>query len=485
MNHHDSGSQRKRAALASAWTIAGYGVSQVLRLGANIAVAAALFEEAFALMAIVNAVIQGLAMFSDLGFAPSVVQSPRGSDRRFLGTVWTMQIARGVALFLIALALTWPIAQAYSRTDPLASELQTLLPLAALTTLVAGFNSVRIMSAGRNMALGRLTALELLSQVAGLTVMVWLAVKYQWLYALPLGGVVSALIYCIGSHMILHGPRDTLNWDREAAAEVFRFGKWVFASTALSFLALQLDRLMLPALFSLAEAGVYSIAASVAMLVPSVMARLQMSVAFPLYSRARESGDALLASQLQRIMPASALLAGFVIAVVVACAEDFISIAYDSRYIAAGAVLAVLAFGSSFSCIEQMFGAAYLAAGRSDIVARCNAIKVATFVLAVVPLSQVLGLVGAAWAMVAGEFAKSALAMGYSLRQWRAPHIVLIGHAVLAGTIGVSVDALLGRLAAPLDLPVLLLMVLKGSLICVGYGYFVFRSARSMLTART
>lgn len=474
-------SQKKRATLASAWTIAGYGISQVLRLGANIVVAAVLFEEAFALMAIVNAVIQGLAMFSDLGFAPSVVHSARGNDRRFLGTVWTMQIARGIALFLIAIALTWPIASMYARTDAIASELYILLPLAACATLIAGFNSVRILTAGRNMALGRLTILELISQIAGLIVMVWLAVQFKSLYSLALGGVVSAIIYCAGSHALLHGPRDTLAWDRNAALEVFRFGKWVFASTALSFLALQLDRLILPAMFSLAEAGVYSIAASVAMLVPSVMARLQLSVAFPLYSRAREIDDATFSSQLARITRASSLLAGSIIAIVIACSVDFVSVAYDSRYFAAGALLGVLAFASFFSCIEQMFGAAYLAAGRSDVVARCNAIKVVAFLVAIVPLGHAFGLIGAAWAIVAGEVAKAGMAIGHAVRRWQVSYGTILGHAVLAGSVGVSTDWLIDQAFASVAAPSFLMMLVKAGVVALGYGYFVYRTARSLV----
>ena len=73
-----------RAIQGSLWTIAGYGVSQVIRLVSSLVVTRLLFPEAFALMAIVNAVLSGFAMFSDLGLSPNIVQSRRGDDPTFL-----------------------------------------------------------------------------------------------------------------------------------------------------------------------------------------------------------------------------------------------------------------------------------------------------------------------------------------------------------------------------------------------------------------
>ena len=44
-------------------------------------------------------------MFSDLGLRQSIVQSRRGAEPAFLNTAWALQILRGLALWLIALAI--------------------------------------------------------------------------------------------------------------------------------------------------------------------------------------------------------------------------------------------------------------------------------------------------------------------------------------------------------------------------------------------
>ena len=59
-----------------------------------------LFPEAFGLMALIQTFMIGLAMFSDLGIGPAIIQSDRGEDPDFLNTAWVMQILRGICLWL-------------------------------------------------------------------------------------------------------------------------------------------------------------------------------------------------------------------------------------------------------------------------------------------------------------------------------------------------------------------------------------------------
>src|SRR5688572_30143338 len=87
---------RSQAIRGSIWTFAGYGASQVIRLASNLILARLLFPDVFGLMALVNVFIGGLAMFSDIGIGPAIIQNKRGNERTFLNTAWTIQIGRGL-----------------------------------------------------------------------------------------------------------------------------------------------------------------------------------------------------------------------------------------------------------------------------------------------------------------------------------------------------------------------------------------------------
>ncbi|WP_369385449.1 oligosaccharide flippase family protein [Limimaricola cinnabarinus] len=124
-----------RALRSAGITIAGFGMSQVLRLGSNLLLTRLLFPEAFGVMAIVMVVMMGLNMFSDVGITPAIMQSRRGDDPAFLDTAWTIQICRGFGLWLVALALAGPAAVWYD--EPMLTQ---YLSVAAFSLVLNGFN---------------------------------------------------------------------------------------------------------------------------------------------------------------------------------------------------------------------------------------------------------------------------------------------------------------------------------------------------------
>ena len=101
-------SRKGLLARGSLWALLGYGGSQILRLAGNLVLWRLLYAEAFGLMAIVNVFMQGLAMFSDVGIGPSIIQNERGDDPDYLDTAWTIQALRGGALFVVAVIFADP-----------------------------------------------------------------------------------------------------------------------------------------------------------------------------------------------------------------------------------------------------------------------------------------------------------------------------------------------------------------------------------------
>src|SRR4051794_30378113 len=143
---------KQMATHGSLWIIAGYGTSQVLRFGSNLVLAKLLFPQAFGLMAIVNGIMQGLVMLSDVGIGQSIIRHSRRDDPEFYNTAWTLQIVRGMFLTLLGIALAWPLGHFYH--EPF---LTRFIAVVSLTTLISGFNSTKIFTANRDMQLARIT----------------------------------------------------------------------------------------------------------------------------------------------------------------------------------------------------------------------------------------------------------------------------------------------------------------------------------------
>ena len=64
-------SLKQRFIRGSSWTLAGYGLSQVVRLGSSLILTRLLAPDIYGVMAIGYMVATGLVMFSDVGLAPA------------------------------------------------------------------------------------------------------------------------------------------------------------------------------------------------------------------------------------------------------------------------------------------------------------------------------------------------------------------------------------------------------------------------------
>ena len=79
-----------------------------------------------------------------------------------------------------------------------------------------------------------------------------LGLGIRWLFGV---GVRTAL-----GHWKLPGPRNRVEWERKAFDEILEFGRWALVSSPVSFLLTSGDRLLMGALFTATDMGLYSIA---------------------------------------------------------------------------------------------------------------------------------------------------------------------------------------------------------------------------------
>ena len=373
----------------TAWTIGGYAVANGLRLLGNLILTRLLFPEAFGLMQIINVFLQGLLLFTDLGISPCIIQPTRGEEPRFLNTAFAIQNMRGVALTISCLALTYPVVWFYESSDPLARELLWYLPVAGCSALIDGLVSTRLFTARRHLEWAKITKLEILSQVSALVVMVVWALISPSVWALVAGRVAFSLTRTGLSHLYLDGVRNWPTWEPLAARQLFHFGKWIFVSTLLTFLANQLDRLMLGKVVVMEALGVYSIAVSLSMLPTGALTKLGEKVFFPVFSRLKDRPEQLLGA-VGRVRMPLVLCAGALIGGMIPGGPALIDFLYDDRYLEAGWMLQVLLLGVWFRILESPQSAIMLATGRTGWLAIGNGIKLIS-ILTLLPLGWFKG----------------------------------------------------------------------------------------------
>ncbi len=353
-------SLKRRASAGALWVLAGHGAGQVLRLGSNLVLTRLLFPEAFGLMALVQIFLQAMQMFSEVGIRASIVQHARGGDRVFLDTAWTVQILRGVVLWVICLIGAYPFAMFYDE-----HALASLIPAAGLSALIAGFNSTRLAVADRKIRLERVTLIEIGSQAAAIAVMITWAAISPSVWALVAGGVARPAVKMAASHLLLPGGRDRIGGDRDPARELFRFGRWIFLATLLTFVLQQGDKMIVGKLIDPGLLGVYAIAVLWSRMAVDVGLKIGAKVMFPALAEVANKRRENLRSRflharlafLAVLLPVTWGLAVF--------GDVLIEWLYDDRYAAAGWMVRLLAPGFAGAVISGLSGNVQLAVGDS------------------------------------------------------------------------------------------------------------------------
>ncbi len=380
---------RATAKQAAAWTGIEMLLAQGMRLGGNLVLTRLLLPEAFGIMAIVQVLLIGLNLFSDVGIGPSIVQNKRGDDPVFLRTAFSIQAMRGAALWLIACAAAWPMAVFYDQ--PILAQ---LIPVAGLSSLVLGFMSTRLYTARRHMQLKPLVLQNLVAQVIGLIVMAVWAYLTGSVWALVIGGVLTAGLRVVLSHVLLPGERDGFRWDRDALQALVKFGKWVFIATVLTFLSQQADRMILGKLLPWNVLGVYTIAFFLTDAPRQLLKRLGKQVLFPVASRKAESDRQALRQKMMKARWKAMAVMGVVVGVLVCGGDYIVTLLWDTRYEDAAWMVPILGLGIWVTALFNTLGPALMGLGKPSYNALGGLGRVLWIVVAIWPAYQSAGLLG-------------------------------------------------------------------------------------------
>lgn len=379
-----------RALRSSGWTFLLFGGQNVLRLASNLVLTRLLFPEAFGMMAIVMVVLFGIEMISDTGVNVSIMQNKRGMEPAFLNTAWTLQILRGLLLFGLVFACADPVAQFYN--EP---QLAELLPVAGLFSVLLGLQSTNMALVNRNLALGRLTVLELGAQITGILVMILLAWWLKSVWALLVGTLVSSAVKTVLSHLILPGPRNRPGWERAAFNELFHFGKYIFIGSTAGFLVTNADRAILGLFIPMHDLGIYNIGYFLAT-VPLILSQnFNSRILIPVYAQVAPWENDGSRGKLRR---ARGLLAGALLGIsaVFAITGDWlVDLLYEPDYALAGSIVVLLALAYMPTLLINGYWPLLLAAGDSRTFTALRLTMAVLQTLALYFAIKAYGMVGA------------------------------------------------------------------------------------------
>ena len=407
-------SLKRRVLAAGSWSLAGFAAGNVVRLASSLLLTRLLVPDMFGVMGVAGIILIGLQLFSDIGLLPNIIQSPRGGDPAFLNTAWVIEILRGFVLWSAALVVSlivleggrfglFPAHSVYA--DP---RLPYVIAVSSFTIVIGGFQSTKLLEARRNLIVGRITLIDLIAQAAGVACALAWAFADRSIWALVSNWFGLGLTKVILSHFWLPGNRNRWAWDKAAFNEIVHFGKWIFLSSALGFLAINSDRLLLGNFVSPTVLGIYFIAFNVLGMVDQMVSKLIVDLSFPALSEvSRERPDAFSKNYGQFHLAVTSV--GYLCAgALMASGNTLIDLLYDPRYHDAGwmlQIISVVLLVVPFRLATQCF----LVFGAPQIYSHVQGIRLIGLLLFMPAGFYLFGLPGALWGNVLSVFMSAPL----------------------------------------------------------------------------
>jgi O-antigen/teichoic acid export membrane protein len=353
-------------------------------------------------MTLLTTVIVGLNLFSHIGLEDSIIQNPRGDDEVFINTAWTIQVLRGVFLWIVIVLLAWPVAKFY---EP---RLLWLLPVVGFGCVIAGFCSPNLLTLSRHLGVGRLSLLELISQFVLFAVSLIWAWFDRSIWALAIGRIVSELVRTLFSYRLVgKGIRPRFLLERESVRSLLGFGRWILIGTALTFLANQSDRLILPKLLPRLTAfqmlGVYGIAFSLSDLPRQIIGMFSSKVGFPFIAKfahqPRPEFRKVLVKYRMMVLAVGAVLLTFTICV----GDVFILHAYKPAFHDAAWMIAIFGIGLWHTLLYNTISPAIMSLQKAHYNALANLLYCLAL-FALLPLGyHFFGMIGAVAAVAISD----------------------------------------------------------------------------------
>lgn len=365
---------------AAGWTLAGHGLSQVIRLGSNLILTRLLAPELYGLMAVGYMVIVGLSMFSDLGLAANAIQSRRGDDPKFLNVTWVVQIVRGALVMAAALVVSvlLKFAAAWGWFPPHSvyadAQIPALIAFVSLVGISSGFESTKSAWARRHLSMGIITKIELASQIATTIFQLCWAVISPSLWTLAGGWLFGSLLKTVLTHLALPGPSNRFEWDRSAFHEVFHFGKWVFLSSSFSFLLTSGDRLLLGAMLDSKTMGLYAVAFLLISALQAAVVRVIGFTVLPALGEVFRERPQQMRQTIYRIRRPLDAVCLLTAGALVMLGPQVVGVLYDHRYASAGWMLSVLSITLVATRLD-VFDQCLIAMGRVRLLSFLNGFR--------------------------------------------------------------------------------------------------------------
>ena len=387
----------RRVFNSSSALIGNVFVQQAFRFGSNLVLTRLLFPEAFGVVLLVTSVMYVMALLAETGIHAFIIRTENALQPDVIDTLWSVQVLRGVLLMTVLL-LSAPVIAAMLGKP----EMTNVLRATSALFLLGGLHSLSVMRERKLQRDWHNSLVDLGAYLAHLPLLIMLAWWLRTEWALIIGMIIAEALKLFATYAFYRDPWHRFRLDREVVRNLWQFSRFIVASSLLTIVIVQFDKLFVVGSLSLAVAGLYNMAWSLVLVGENLVQMYGFRVYYPAVAdvlRAQGRAPASYYRPMRLVRP----LIAFGAAGGVTFGETFFEIAFDPRYAAAGTYFAVLTLRPILRLYTMPGEMVMLALDRPRTKFVADVLRIVWLVPCAIVALQLFGLPGLLWAVVLTE----------------------------------------------------------------------------------
>jgi len=344
-------------------------LTNLVRIVSTVCLSRLLSPAVYGVTGMIVSIFYVINMLSDVGFQAYIVRHERSEEPDFINAVWAIHVGRGGALAFIAILLAWPLALLLGKP-----EVAAPLAVASLVFLIDGQASLNQFRALREGRVQRFALMDLVISVSQVIAAIALAVFIRNVWAIVGSMLIASVVRVWMSYALFPSDRRRFRPDRDVAADLWRFSRVIAASSALTLVITQVDKLALSRILPLSQFGTYIIASTLAAAPTAFAFNYASSIVYPAGAAASRAGTSIKQAYYRcwgRFFYFYAFCGGGLIG----GADFLIRLLYDPRYLPAIRYLNILAIGTAMTMVTRSMHDLLVATGRPRASVELNLVR--------------------------------------------------------------------------------------------------------------
>jgi len=429
-----------------------------------IVLARLLAPDDFGLFGIATLALATLRSFSATGFNQAIIQKKEEVSAH-LNTAWTVSVVRNLVLAVILVIIAPGVSRFFG--EPGATLLIRLL---AISVTVNGLTNVGIIYFKKELEFHRQFLYESVGVVVNIAVAIPLAFTLRNALALVYATIAGNAAQMVFSY-ILHPYKPELEIEWQKARDLYNFGRWIFGSSILVFVAVHADDIFAGKYLGVAALGIYQLSFRISNSMASEITGVVGEVTFPAFSKLQGNIDRLRKAFFNTVEASIGISAPLAAGLFI-LAPDFVHIVLEPKWEPMIPILRILTVSGLIRALISTGGPLVNAIGKPRINFWINLVRTSLLAASIYPLTSLYGLSGTAYAVLLGLSGSLLLWLFFMSRTVDTTYQQLLGKVgpPLGGSMLMVLSILIAKWFLPqLNLPLFFALIFIG--VCT---YFIF-----------